>query len=94
MGIVHINEARPFKKRFEPYIQQIIDIFANMRFLELSPDQMREPAFPGATVLGDSGENLPVVLENICSDPKRKEIARRLVKRTHTDGCGRLRVPA
>ena len=47
---------------------------ANMRFLELSPDQMREPAFPGATVLGDSGENLPVVLENICSDPKRKEI--------------------
>ena len=47
---------------------------ANMRFLELSPDQMREPAFPGATVLGDSGENLPVVLESICSDPKRKEI--------------------
>ena len=64
----------PFKKRLEPYIQQIIDIFANMRFLEPSPDQMREPAFPGATVLGDSGENLPVVLEDICSDPKRKEI--------------------
>ena len=35
---------------------------------------MREPAFPGATVLGDSGENLPVVLEDICADPKRKEI--------------------
>ncbi|MDE2703843.1 MAG: AAA family ATPase [Gemmatimonadota bacterium] len=69
-----ISMTRPFKKRLEPYIQQIIDIFANMRFLELSPDQMREPAFPGATVLGDSGENLPVVLENICSDPKRKEI--------------------
>ncbi len=51
-----------------------LDIFANMRFLELSPDQMREPAFPGATVLGDSGENLPVVLEDICADPKRKEI--------------------
>ena len=47
---------------------------ANMRFLELSLDQMREPAFPGATVLGDSGENLPVVLEDICADPKRKEI--------------------
>jgi len=62
------------KKHLEPYIQQIIDIFANMRFLELSPDQMREPAFPGATVLGDSGENLPVVLEDICSNPKRKEI--------------------
>ncbi len=69
-----LEMTRPFKKRLEPYIQQIIDIFANMRFLEPSPDQMREPAFPGATVLGDSGENLPVVLEDICSDPKRKEI--------------------
>ena len=49
------------------------DIFANMRFLELSPNQMREPAFPGATVLGDFGENLPVVLEDICADLKRKE---------------------
>ena len=35
---------------------------------------MREPAFPGATVLGDSGENLPVVLREICADPKRQEI--------------------
>ena len=49
-------------------------VFANMRFLELSPDRMREPAFPGATVLGDSGENLPVVLQEICADPKRREI--------------------
>ena len=69
-----ISMSPPSKKYFEPYIQQIIDVFANMRFWELSPDQMREPAFPGATVLGDSGENLPVVLEDICSDPKRKEI--------------------
>ena len=33
-----------------------------------------EPAFPGAIVLGDSGENLPTVLEEICSIPKRQEI--------------------
>ena len=45
-----------------------------MRFLELSPERMREPAFPGTTVLGDSGENLPVVLRDICADPKREEI--------------------
>ena len=45
----------------------------SMRFFELSPEQMREPAFPDATVLGDSGENLPTVLENICADPKRQE---------------------
>ena len=69
-----IDIAPPSKKYLEPHIQQIITIFANMRFLELSPDRMREPGFPGATVLGDSGENLPTGLEDICADPKRKEI--------------------
>ena len=49
-------------------------ILSNLRFLELSPEQMREPVFSGATVLGDSGENLPVVLREIYADPKRKEI--------------------
>ncbi len=54
--------------------KQVVGVFANMRFLELSPERMREPALLGATVLGDSGENLPVVLRGICSDPKRQEI--------------------
>ena len=53
---------------------EILDPFANMRFLKPSPDRMREPSFPGANILGDSGENLPTVLEGICADPKRKEI--------------------
>ena len=44
--------------------------FANMRFLDLEPQRMRLPAFPGQTVLGDGGENLPTVLREICSDPK------------------------
>ena len=55
-------------------IEKALQEFARMRFLELSPDRMREPAAPGATRLGDSGENLPVVLQKICADPKRKEI--------------------
>ena len=70
------------------------DIFANMRFLELSPDQMREPAFPGATVLGDSGENLPSGTRGNLRRPQAQRDSRRLAKRTHTHGCGRLRVPA
>ena len=45
-----------------------------MRFLELSPDRMRVPTFPGATVLGDGGENLPTVLEEICRDRARQDI--------------------
>ena len=45
------------------------DAFAHMRFLDLIPDLIREPSIPGATMLGDRGQNLPSVLESICSDP-------------------------
>ena len=58
------------RERIEP----IVEALANMRFLDLVPDRMREPVFPGQTVLGDSGENLPAVLREICTDPKRREI--------------------
>lgn len=55
-------------------MEELSFVLSNMRFLELSPERLREPAFPGTTVLGDSGENLPVVLRDICADPKREEI--------------------
>ena len=47
-------------------------ILADMRFLDLSPNSMRQPAFPGQTVLGDSGGNLSTVLKEICTDERRK----------------------
>ena len=49
------------------------EVLANMRFLDLVPDRMREPAFPGAK-LGDSGQNLAVALEKICIDPERRNV--------------------
>ena len=49
-------------------------VLGNMRFLELVPERMREPSFPGATELGDTGENLPTAIEEICKDPERKKI--------------------
>lgn len=52
----------------------ITSVLENMRFLDLSPDRMREPAFSGTTVLGDSGENLPAVLQAICTDHRRANI--------------------
>ena len=55
-------------------MEELCSVLSDMRFLELSPEQMREPVFSGATVLGDTGKNLPVVLREICTDPKRKEI--------------------
>ena len=55
-------------------MEELCSALSNMRFLELSPERMREPAFPGATVLGDSGENLSVVLREICADAEREKI--------------------
>ena len=50
----------------------LIPCLQGMRFLEPSPERMREPSIPGATMLGNSGENLPSVLEAICADPQRE----------------------
>ena len=44
----------------------------SIRFFDFVPSRMREPSFPGVTMLGDSGANLPSVLESICSDPQRE----------------------
>ena len=69
------DENRPILLQQPKAIRcEILDLLDSMRFLEPSPDRMREPSFPGANILGDSGENLPTVLEGICADPKRKEI--------------------
>ena len=63
-----------FERIYKEYISDpgILPYFQNMRFLELSPDRMREPSIPGATMLGDLGDNLPSALEAICDDPKRE----------------------
>ena len=54
----------------EAPIVDLKDALAKMRFLEPIPDRMREPAFPGSS-LGDYGQNLPSVLESICTDSTR-----------------------
>ena len=51
----------------------IHSVLGSMRFFELVPDRMRQPSFPGQTVLGDSGENLATVLEEICRDRGRQD---------------------
>ena len=64
----HKRVVRPHKE----LTQAVVDILAGMRFTDLSPDRMRAPAFPGQTVLGDRGENLPTVLRSICEDAQRR----------------------
>ena len=73
-ALTQIGEHRRVVKWLKDDAAAVIDILANMRFLDLEPNRMRQPAFPGQIVLGDGGENLPTVLREFCIDPKRKEI--------------------
>ena len=57
----------------EEPVMKMQSILAGINFLDIVPDRIREPTFPGRHVLGDSGENLPTVLEEICTDPERKQ---------------------
>ena len=57
-------------------VEHVIDLLGNVgngRFLDLSPNSIRQPAFPGQTILGDRGENLPTVLREICQDAGRRD---------------------
>ena len=73
-ALTQLREHQRVVKAHKDFAEQAIKVFAKMRFLDLVPDRMRQAAFPGQTVLGDGGENLPTVLRAICDDPKRKEI--------------------
>ena len=61
-------------KGIDMHTGPVVEAFASMRFLDLAPDSMRQPSFPGQTVLGDRGENLPSVLKALCDDPARKDV--------------------
>ena len=73
-ALAQLREHQRVVKAHKDLAEKALAELANLRFLDLVPDRMRQAAFPGQTVLGDGGENLPTVLREICSDPKRKEI--------------------
>ena len=53
-------------------VRQMHSILSGIHFPDPVPDRIREPTFRGQIVLGDGGENLPSVLESICSDSGRE----------------------
>ena len=71
-GLTQIAEQR-VKRTQKDGAEKVAAALGNMRFLDLTPSSMRQSAFPGQNSLGDSGENLPTVLRNICADPTRKK---------------------
>ena len=72
-ALTQIEEHKRVVKSQKDYSEEVIQMLGSIRFLDLEPNRMRQAAFPGQTVLGDSGENLPTVLREICSDPERRE---------------------
>ena len=72
-GLTQIQEHKNVLKGHKEFAERVAHVFGNMRFLDLEPNRMRQPAFPGQVVLGDGGEHLPTVLRAICEDRQRKE---------------------
>ena len=73
-AITQILEEKRVVSRQKMFIAEVLNQFESIRFLDLVPDAMRQSAFPGQQILGDSGENLPTVLQSICDDPVRADI--------------------
>ena len=73
-ALIQVRDSRLVLRSRRAQIEPIVDALTNLRFLDLVPSRMREPAFPNRAILGNSGENLPTVLREICADPARKSI--------------------
>ena len=73
-ALTQLREHRYVVRAHKDRAEQVIQVLANVRFLDLVPDQIRMPAFPGQETLEYSGRNLPVVLREICKDPTRRKV--------------------
>ena len=71
-ALTQIGEHRRVVRRHKDDADRVIEALARIRFLDLEPNLMRQPAFPGQIALGDSGENLPTVLRAICDDSESR----------------------
>ena len=70
--LAQVIEGKQLPQHERERAQSVVDVLANVRFLEFSSERMREPAFPGQTKLGDRGENLPAVVKALCADTRHE----------------------
>ena len=75
-ALTQITEHRKVRRGHKKIATDVVQTLADMRFLELSPEHMRNPSFPGQTVLGNSGENLPTVLKSIWENAQLQQTFR------------------
>ena len=79
-ALTQISDSKLVSRGQKEFIDLIIQDLASIKFLDLVPDAMRQPAFPGQVVLGDTGDNLPTVLQEICSQTDRKDVLTQWVR--------------
>lgn len=72
-ALTQVLDFQRVGKIHKEIVLQISQEFESIRFLDLVPELMRKPSFPGQTILGDNGENLPTVLQSICQDPQTEQ---------------------
>ena len=72
-ALTQIEQHRPVLRAHKELASHVAARLADMRFLDPSPRQMREPAFPRQVALGDRGENLPTVLQAICEREEHRK---------------------
>ena len=73
-ALLAVQKGEAVPSRHKAQAASMLGMLANMRFLDFSPARMRRSAFPGQTVLGDRGDNLPTVLQELCADKKQRRI--------------------
>ena len=62
-----------YTRLLELPVEPVINLLSKCKFLSFSPDRMRMPSFP-RSALGEYGDNLSSVLEEICSDNQRSSM--------------------
>ena len=72
-ALTQVEKHKPVLRFHKELASFVAEDLADVLFLDPSPRQMREPAFPGQAGFGDSGENLATVLQAICNDPERRK---------------------
>lgn len=73
-ALTQLKESRRVLRAHKVYAEQVSNLLGRCRFLDPNPTLMRKPAFPCQTVLGDKGENLATVLQQICRDATRRDV--------------------
>ena len=72
-ALMQLKEHNRILRSHKERASEVAYALSNMRFLEPSPARLRQPSFPGQTILGDRGDNFPTVLKETCADSERRE---------------------